>query len=98
ATERGWHGGAVYGVIRGEEVVHLNCDILDFVEGRSRRYQPENRGFRDDCSFLQEEIIGCLGLDLSGASAARECPELAVWIARGEEKNGRPQRGCEACA
>src|SRR5262249_12578867 len=96
STESRWARGAGHVGILREDVVDLNLDIPDIVQGRSHRYQPENRGSRDDCSLLQEEIIGCFGLDLSSARAAGECAEQPVRATCGEEKWSCPEGRREA--
>ena len=39
-------------------MVHLNLDVTDILQRRSDRNQAGNRCLFDDCSFLQDEIIG----------------------------------------
>lgn len=61
-------------------MVYLNLDIPDILRRRSCRDQPENRGLRDDCCFLQDEIIGCLGLGLPGLGRRESAPSRPLGL------------------
>ena len=62
------------GRVQREDVVHLDLNLLDILQGRSRGDQPGNCGPVDDCGLLQNEVIGRLRLEFPRAGTPGRLP------------------------
>lgn len=79
--------------VNGKDVIELDLDIGDIAERRAQRQQANKRCLINRCRLGENEIIGCLGLQLPGTCLTGGGADQAIGIASAEEEGTGGCRG-----